>query len=324
VVECLWVFRHVGFFCGLSGAGVTPQAREESMLSRNSIRAGVAAMAILFSAAFTNNALGAFANGDVLTYPQGMWSDDSTGLLYNNYDSVYSSSLGIVEVGLHGTAGFSIQFASASYVVHYLPASGTLRALNSDLMNPTSTSSGGFGGEVLTLRINVDFSDAGLLPGALGIPFGDLQLQNFLHSQFNFNGLTVRQLLGEANNLLGGGSSFYYSIPELGAVTSQLNSSFGDGGVSQWAQDHLRIIPGIPGDYNANGIVDAADYAVWRKGLGTTYTSQQYNVWRAHFGQPIGTGSDASVSATVPEPATLMMVVMAMIVMYSRQRATVS
>ena len=29
---------------------------------------------------------------------------------------------------------------------------------------------------------------------------------------------------------------------------------------------------GLPGDYNDNGIVDAADYVVWRKGLGTTST----------------------------------------------------
>ena len=32
------------------------------------------------------------------------------------------------------------------------------------------------------------------------------------------------------------------------------------------------------GDYNRNGIVDAADYAVWRKGLGTTYTQNDYDV----------------------------------------------
>ena len=41
------------------------------------------------------------------------------------------------------------------------------------------------------------------------------------------------------------------------------------------------IAPGLPGDYNANGVVDAADYIVWRKGLGTIYTQNDYNVWRA-------------------------------------------
>ena len=41
----------------------------------------------------------------------------------------------------------------------------------------------------------------------------------------------------------------------------------------------------VPGDYNQNGNVDAADYVVWRNGVGTTYTQGDYDVWRAHFGR---------------------------------------
>ena len=48
---------------------------------------------------------------------------------------------------------------------------------------------------------------------------------------------------------------------------------------------------GLAGDYNSNGVVDAADYVVWRKGLGTTYTQADYDVWRAHFGQTAGSGA---------------------------------
>ncbi len=57
---------------------------------------------------------------------------------------------------------------------------------------------------------------------------------------------------------------------------------------------------GLAGDYNQNGTVDAADYVVWRNGLGTTYTQDDYNIWRANFGRTAGTGS--GVAATVPEP----------------------
>jgi T5SS/PEP-CTERM-associated repeat protein len=57
--------------------------------------------------------------------------------------------------------------------------------------------------------------------------------------------------------------------------------------------------PLIPGDYNQDGSVDAADYIVWRKGLGTTYTQIDYNTWRSHFGQTLGSGS----SGAVPEAA---------------------
>ena len=37
----------------------------------------------------------------------------------------------------------------------------------------------------------------------------------------------------------------------------------------------------MPGDYNQNGVVDAADYVVWRNGLGTTYTPAGFDTWRS-------------------------------------------
>jgi hypothetical protein len=69
----------------------------------------------------------------------------------------------------------------------------------------------------------------------------------------------------------------------------------------------LRGFIGTPadadtGDFNEDGIVDAADYVVWRKGLGTTYTQDDFNVWRANFGETVGSG--ATTSSTIPEPAT--------------------
>lgn len=64
---------------------------------------------------------------------------------------------------------------------------------------------------------------------------------------------------------------------------------------------------GLAGDFNNNGMVDAADYVVWRKSLGTTYTQNDYNVWRAHFGDVAGTGTDATANAAVPEPTTLLL-----------------
>ena len=57
----------------------------------------------------------------------------------------------------------------------------------------------------------------------------------------------------------------------------------------------------VPGDYNQNGTVDAADYVVWRNGVGTTYTQGDYDVWRAHFGQTAGSG--AAGYPCVPPPS---------------------
>jgi arylsulfatase A-like enzyme len=80
--------------------------------------------------------------------------------------------------------------------------------------------------------------------------------------------------------------------------------------------------PLLPGDFSEDGSVDAADYVVWRKGLGTTHDQNDYGVWRANFGagsagngagsgeagyghRDSGPGASAvPLSAAVPEPAT--------------------
>ena len=49
-----------------------------------------------------------------------------------------------------------------------------------------------------------------------------------------------------------------------------------------------RLIPGVPGDYNQNGTVDAADYAVRRNGRGTSIPKTIDDFWRSHFGQTAG------------------------------------
>ncbi|MEX0612104.1 MAG: hypothetical protein WD229_08280, partial [Pirellulales bacterium] len=64
-------------------------------------------------------------------------------------------------------------------------------------------------------------------------------------------------------------------------------------------------VPGtLVGDYNGDGVVDAADYVVWRQAYGT---QALYDAWRAHFGQSGDSGSNlrstSSANATVPEPA---------------------
>jgi hypothetical protein len=74
----------------------------------------------------------------------------------------------------------------------------------------------------------------------------------------------------------------------------------------------------VPGDFNQDGTVDAADYVAWRKGLGTTYTQNDFNTWRANFGATLGTGSSSAfprpsstLDSTVPEPASLFLLLLA-------------
>jgi hypothetical protein len=74
--------------------------------------------------------------------------------------------------------------------------------------------------------------------------------------------------------------------------------------------------PGLHGDFNGNGTVDAADYTLWQDGLNTTYTQADYVVWRANFGRSAGGGA----SAAVPEPTCWMMLVITLVTMTGLSR----
>jgi hypothetical protein len=64
--------------------------------------------------------------------------------------------------------------------------------------------------------------------------------------------------------------------------------------------DHVTVaIPSGPsGDYNDDGVVDAADYVVWRK---TGGSEGEYETWREHFGESTFGGG----SISVPEPSII-------------------
>jgi hypothetical protein len=83
----------------------------------------------------------------------------------------------------------------------------------------------------------------------------------------------------------------------------------------------------LPGDYNSDGVVDSADYVVWRRSIGQSgndlpadgngnrlIDSGDYDVWRNNFGHSTALGHLAGFS--IPEPRTtapLLVVVSAML-----------
>jgi len=173
--------------------------------------------------------------GDVVTCDQQDWANGCGGLLDADFLTVYATTFSVT-VGI-ASPGFAMSFDGASFVEAYLPASGAPGPLDASLGDPTTSASGVFGGDVLTLELNVDFSYAGFLLGTSGIPFGNLVLSNF-STLPGLNGLTVRQLLAIDNTLLGGGSAAF-TIADLDPVTSNLNVSFFGGTPSTFAQNNL-------------------------------------------------------------------------------------
>ncbi len=89
--------------------------------------------------------------------------------------------------------------------------------------------------------------------------------------------------------------------------------TLGDLPILPW--NHLA--PALPGDYNGDGTVDAADYTVWRNSFGQTGSglaadgdgngivdNGDYDVWRLYFGTTSGSGA---AGAQVPEPSALLL-----------------
>jgi hypothetical protein len=101
------------------------------------------------------------------------------------------------------------------------------------------------------------------------------------------------------------------------------------------------INPG--GDYNRNGVVDAADYVLWRKTLGQMgpglaadgsgnnhVDGDDFTVWRGQFGTTAGAGAAASrgtlagIGELVPEPTTGALLLLVPFAMLIRRRRFVS
>jgi Dockerin type I domain len=94
----------------------------------------------------------------------------------------------------------------------------------------------------------------------------------------------------------------------------------GSGGAFTYVRSTAATAPTPTGDYNGDGVVDAADYTIWRGTFGQTVSSgagadgngngmidsSDYDFWKARFGNSIaGAGSGAALSAAVPEPTSL-------------------
>jgi len=173
--------------------------------------------------------------GDIFTRTQFAW--DTTTSWFTAYDALYTSTFGTVEIGIPGTAGYSLRFSSELAVTDYFIQNGTPAALNADLDDTGSSSSGQFGGEVLALRLNVDFSAAGQMGGTSGLKLGSLTLCNMTDP--SLNGKTVNGLLAIANTLLGGGSVGSYTISAIHDVVGELNFGFLDGTARAYAVAHV-------------------------------------------------------------------------------------
>lgn len=90
---------------------------------------------------------------------------------------------------------------------------------------------------------------------------------------------------------------------------------------ADWAIAHIDALfpPALPGDYNDDQVVNAADYTVWRNSLGAAIAlpnenasqnvidAADYEVWKTHYGEmPISMAGGAT-GDLAPEPSTTLL-----------------
>jgi type II secretory pathway pseudopilin PulG len=99
--------------------------------------------------------------------------------------------------------------------------------------------------------------------------------------------------------------------------------------LAQWLSGFVRNLQ--PGDFNEDGLVDAADYVVWRKANGQPATffrgadgdgsgrvdEADYSLWRSRF---VGPAAAGAASALIPEPAAAVMALNAMFAGFFHRR----
>jgi hypothetical protein len=131
-------------------------------------------------------------------------------------------------------------------------------------------------------------------------------------------GQVLKKLTGPVDSQFGASVDINDDFAVIGARNE--NRIFGAAYVFDVSRDSA-----LPGDFNNNGTVDAADYIVWRNGLDTNYTQADFDIWRANFGRSTAGAAavaDASSNSAIPEPPTLIVMCVSFVLMITpcRQR----
>jgi hypothetical protein len=237
------------------------------------------------------------AIGLIVPYIQAAdYSESTDGDLSNSRIQPTPFPLSVGTNMLTATSGID---GDLEYVRADVPVGTRLASLV--LQSYTSTSAAAFIG----MRSGTIIPENATVSNLSGYTLFGAQLGNIGHDILPQMG-TAFGAMGFTPPLPTGSYFFWLEQPSAVATTYQFNFN-----VESLAP------PGVVGDYNDDGTVDAADYVVWRDGLGTLYTQNDYEVWRAHFGASLGSGSGSALpsadplSAAVPEPATIVLLVLA-------------
>ncbi|HEX5472201.1 MAG TPA: hypothetical protein VFW73_09955 [Lacipirellulaceae bacterium] len=170
----------------------------------------------------------------------------------------------------------------------------------------------------LTLHFDSGSNMAWFEGTVAGIPINQFTFSNAANAAKTFNSFAIAQsYLREAQD------AYRRGVGWVDDLTYSVVSDLGIDNPNPAYVDTASAT-GNGGDYNGDGVVDAADYVIWRRNSGTSGTpgtvpgdgtgsdlsgtpdgvvdQSDYDFWRSKFGTTVGSGSSLS-SASVPEPS---------------------
>jgi hypothetical protein len=192
--------------------------------------------------------------GDICTFTQDSYGGlNTTGFntMNGSFSTVYPSGLVVGSSSLNW-----LKLTSGNAIQTFLPQYGTPSYLTANLTDPGappypqnwSTSAAQFAGEVVALQLNVDLSDAAVMPQNSSEIYGNRTVKN---TGTSFDGMSVRNVLGISNCLLGStvNCSGYNSsdIGTLNGVLEKLNLNYYN----------------CENDFNYTGPEDEVDPIIW-------------------------------------------------------------
>jgi hypothetical protein len=157
------------------------------------------------------------------------------------------------QAGPDGAPFFTAAWSSAGSVEAFLPAEKKPRVLRSDCVDPVRTHAGSLTGEALALRLNVEFSCAGIFErvGLTSSPacYAAFTVPCFCDASKNsvFEGMTVQRFLALADSAVGGISgiegSHEFTLSEITSTASCLNQAFAGCGTSGSSSLQTLFLP---------------------------------------------------------------------------------
>ncbi len=167
-----------------------------------------------------------------------------------------------------------------------------------------------------------------------GVTAGDEYDQLLVTAQAELDGELEVRMVGGFSPMVGDTFNIFSASSITGAFSDIDLPTLRDGMFWQMETTSTAItLTAAGGDYNMDGVVDAADYTVWRENIGATTAlaadgdgngsidADDYAVWRANYGKinAFYTTPPAATASPAPEPTACLLAFMAVVTIVSQR-----